>query len=78
MDHLSKNTASKVAAVTLGFWIIKIICTTLGEIGGDAVTMTLNLGYLIGTGIFLTLLVILIIAQTKATKFHPVLYWSTI
>jgi uncharacterized membrane-anchored protein len=78
MDHATKNTVSKVAAVTLGFWIIKILCTTLGETGGDAVTMTWNLGYLVGTGIFLSLLVALIIIQTKAKKYHPWLYWATI
>lgn len=74
----SLHTISKVAAVTLGFWIIKILCTTLGETGGDAVTMTLNLGYLVGTGIFLTLLVVLIVLQTKAKQYHPWLYWATI
>ena len=78
MEHVTKGTASKVAAVTLGFWIIKIICTTLGETGGDAVTMTMNLGYLVGTAIFLSLLVALIVIQTKAKQFHPVLYWATI
>ncbi|MGN6515059.1 MAG: COG4705 family protein [Rhizomicrobium sp.] len=70
--------ASKVPAVTLGFWIIKILATTLGETGGDTVTMTMNLGYLIGTAIFLGLLVVLVIAQIAAKKFHPLLYWATI
>ncbi len=69
---------SKVPAVTLGFWIIKIAATTLGETGGDTVTMTMNLGYLTGTAIFLTLLVFLVAAQTAARKFHPFLYWATI
>ncbi len=69
---------SKVPAVTLGFWIIKIAATTLGETGGDTVSMTLNLGYLIGTAIFLTALVVLVIAQIMAKKFRPVLYWATI
>ncbi len=69
---------SKVPAVTLGFWIIKIFATTLGETGGDTVTMTMNLGYLIGTAIFLSLLVVLVIAQIAAKKFHPWLYWATI
>lgn len=78
MEHVTKGAVSKVAAVTLGFWIIKIICTTLGETGGDAVTMTMNLGYFVGTGIFLSLLVALIVIQTKAKQFHPVLYWATI
>jgi uncharacterized membrane-anchored protein len=70
--------ASKVPAVTLGFWIIKILATTLGETGGDTVTMTMNLGYLTGTFIFLSLLVVLIVFQIAAKKFHPFLYWATI
>ncbi len=71
-------TLSKVPAVTLGFWIIKIAATTLGETGGDTVTMTWNLGYLIGTAIFLTVFVVLAICQIGAKKFHPFLYWATI
>ncbi len=78
MEHIRKGAVSKVAAVTLGFWIIKIICTTLGETGGDAVTMTLNLGYLVGTAIFLSLLVALIVIQTSAKTYNPWLYWATI
>jgi uncharacterized membrane-anchored protein len=70
--------ASKVPDVTLLFWIIKIAATTLGETGGDTVTMTLGWGYLAGTAIFLTLLVALIALQIAARKFHPVLYWATI
>ena len=73
-----KQTLSKVPEVTLGFWIIKIAATTLGETGGDSVTMTLNWGYLIGTAIFLSLLIVLVVAQILAHKFHPVLYWATI
>ncbi len=69
---------SKVPAVTLSFWIIKIAATTLGETGGDTVTMTLNWGYLAGTILFLVLLVGLVIAQILAKKFHPYLYWATI
>ena len=71
-------TLSKVPAVTLGFWIIKVSATTLGETGGDTVTMTLNFGYLTGTAIFLTILAALVVAQVAAKKFHPVLYWATI
>jgi uncharacterized membrane-anchored protein len=71
-------TLTKVPAVTLGFWIIKIAATTLGETGGDTVTMTMNLGYLAGTAIFLSLLVLLVVWQTAAKKFHPFLYWATI
>ena len=69
---------SKVPAVTLGFWIIKILATTLGETGGDTVTMSMNLGYLTGTFIFLGLLIVLVIVQILAKKFHPWLYWATI
>ena len=70
--------ATKVPEVTLIFWIIKIAATTLGETGGDSVTMTLNWGYLTGTAIFLPALVILVVAQILAKKFHPLLYWATI
>src|SRR4051794_23895846 len=69
---------SKVPAVTLGFWIIKIAATTLGETGGDTVTMTLNWGYLAGTALFLVALVALVVVQISANKFHPALYWATI
>ncbi len=77
MDRFA-TTVSKVPEVTLAFWIVKIAATTLGETGGDTVTMTLNWGYLAGTAIFLTLLLVLIVAQTLAKKFHPYLYWATI
>jgi uncharacterized membrane-anchored protein len=69
---------SKVPAVTLGFWVIKIAATTLGETGGDTVSMTMNLGYLAGTAIFLSALIVLVVAQVIARKFHPLLYWATI
>jgi uncharacterized membrane-anchored protein len=69
---------SKVPAVTLGFWIIKIAATTLGETGGDTVTMTLDWGYLAGTALFLGLLAGLVIAQILARRFNPFLYWATI
>lgn len=69
---------TKVPEVTLVFWIIKIAATTLGETGGDSVTMTLNWGYLAGTTLFLGLLIVLVIAQITARSFHPFLYWFTI
>src|SRR6202167_5508437 len=69
---------SKVPAVTLGFWIIKIAATTLGETGGDTVSMTMNLGYLVGTAIFLSALAALVAIQILAKKLHPFLYWATI
>ena len=86
--HDSRSeTLSKVPAVTLGFWIIKILATTLGETGGDTVTMSwlgettdhpVPYGYLIGTAIFGVLLVGFVIAQIRAHKFNPWLYWATI
>jgi uncharacterized membrane-anchored protein len=75
---LAEETASKVPAVTLGFWVIKILATTLGETGGDWVTMSLNLGYLVGTGIFAAIFVILVSGQVRAQRFQPALYWATI
>ncbi len=74
----SEFRATKVPEVTLGFWVIKILATTLGETGGDTVTMTMDLGYLAGTAIFLTILVVLVVIQIAARKFHPFLYWSVI
>ncbi len=78
MTDADVRTASKVPEVTLIFWIIKIAATTLGETGGDTVTMTMNWGYLDGTALFLALLVVLVICQIAAKKFHPSLYWATI
>jgi uncharacterized membrane-anchored protein len=69
---------SKVPEVTLVFWIIKILATTLGETGGDAVSMSMNLGYLLSTGIFAVLFLIAVFAQMRARKFRPFLYWATI
>jgi uncharacterized membrane-anchored protein len=73
-----RDIVSKVPAVTLGFWIIKIFATTLGETGGDAVTMTLGLGYLIGTAIFAAILIAAVGAQIAAKRFHPFIYWFAI
>jgi uncharacterized membrane-anchored protein len=72
------ESSNKVPEVTLAFWIIKIAATTLGETGGDTVTMTLNWGYLAGTALFLAALVLLVGLQIAAKKFHPFLYWATI
>jgi uncharacterized membrane-anchored protein len=77
-NALKREALSKVPEVTLAFWIIKIAATTLGETGGDSVTMTLNWGYLVGTAIFVGLLIVLVAAQILARKFHPFLYWATI
>src|SRR5678816_2489007 len=75
---MTQEALSKVPAVTLGFWIIKILATTLGETGGDTVTMTMNLGYLTGTFIFLSALLVLVFIQIRAKHFRPLLYWTTI
>src|SRR6476659_6441224 len=69
---------NKVPEVTLGFWVIKILATTLGETGGDTVTMTMDLGYLTGSAIFLLALIVLVGIQIAAKRFHPFLYWSVI
>jgi uncharacterized membrane-anchored protein len=73
-----RKALSKVPAVTLGFWIVKVLATTLGETGGDTVSMTLDLGYLVGTAIFLAILLVLVACQIAAKRFHPFLYWATI
>jgi uncharacterized membrane-anchored protein len=78
MNKTVEYTLSKVPEVTLVFWIIKIAATTLGETGGDTVTMTLHWGYLAGTALFFVALVALVGCQIVARKFHPPLYWATI
>ena len=72
------QSKSKVPEITLIFWIIKIAATTLGETGGDAVSMSLNFGYLAGTGIFAVVFLLAVGAQIAADRFHPLLYWTTI
>ena len=78
MNLTRKETLSKVPEVTVVFWIIKILATTLGETAGDAVSMSMNLGYLISTGIFATLFALAVVAQITSPKFNPALYWLTI
>lgn len=75
---MKQNFMSKVPEVTVGFWIIKIIATTLGEVGGNAVSMSMKLGYLIGSLVFAVPLIIAVIAQIKTDRFNPTLYWGTI
>lgn len=81
-SHTGRSTlrgaVSKVPEVTLGFWIIKVAATTLGETGGDWVTMSLDLGYLVGTAIFAAFFVGLVYAQIESGRFRPTLYWVTI
>ncbi|MEO8799923.1 MAG: hypothetical protein ABI551_18650 [Polyangiaceae bacterium] len=74
----AKNAFTKVPELTLLFWIIKIAATTLGETGGDAVSMSMNLGYLVGTAIFAVTFLIAVIVQIKAPRFNPWVYWITI
>ena len=78
MDTTIEHTLTKVPEVTLIFWIMKIAATTLGDTGGDAVSMSMNLGYLVGTAIFAAIFLIAVAAQIKAKGFHPLLYWTTI
>ena len=78
MTPSEHDILSKVPAITAGFWLIKILATTLGETGGDTVSMSMGLGYLTGTAIFVTILLVLVAAQIRAKRFHPFLYWATI
>ena len=78
MNRTTEQALTKVPEVTLIFWIIKIAATTLGETGGDTVSMSMKLGYLEGTAIFAVIFLAAVTAQIKATRFHPFLYWTTI
>jgi uncharacterized membrane-anchored protein len=78
MNTKLEHATSKVPEVTLLFWMLKVLATTLGETGGDAVTMSMDLGYLAGTGIFAVVFLALVAAQVRARGFHPYLYWFTI
>jgi len=87
MNEETLELVAKVPQVTFVFWIIKILATTLGETGGDAVTMSWlrettaeakGTGYLIGTGIFGVIFIVAVLVQIRAKKFHPFLYWLTI
>lgn len=77
-NHDVNDALAKVPEVTLAFWAVKILATTLGETGGDAVSMSMNLGYLAATGIFATLFLVFVAAQIRAKQYHPALYWATI
>ena len=78
MNDNTRAVFTKVPAVTLGFWIIKILATTLGETAGDTVSMTMNLGYLVSTVAFTGVLIVLVWRQIAATRYRPFLYWATI
>lgn len=73
-----REILSKVPEVTLIFWTIKIFATTLGETGGDALSMSMNLGYLLSTGIFAVIFIAAVVVQILMKRFHPVVYWVTI
>ena len=75
---LSHRELNKVPQITLAFWIIKIFATTLGETGGDAVSMTLGLGYLASTAVFFAIFLVVAAAQVRANRYHPALYWAVI
>jgi uncharacterized membrane-anchored protein len=77
-ERMQGECLSKVPEVTLLFWILKVAATTLGETGGDTVTMTLNWGYLAGVALFVVVLIGLVFAQIRARMFQPWLYWATI
>lgn len=77
-ENAKRPDLSKVPEVTLAFWITKIAATTLGETGGDAVSMSMGLGYLVGTGIFAALFVVAVVAQMRAKRYYPFIYWATI
>jgi uncharacterized membrane-anchored protein len=74
----ARQVFSKVPEVTLGFWILKVLATTLGETGGDAVSMSMNLGYLVGTAIFAVIFLVAVTIQVRTERFHPYVYWTTI
>jgi len=78
MNDMARNALSKVPEVTLIFWIIKVLATTLGETGGDTLSMSMHLGYLVSTGIFAAIFAVAVMVQITAKKFHPVIYWVTI
>src|SRR5262245_27227979 len=76
--HKGRNqVAARVPAVTVGFWVVRILGTTLGETGGDTATMTLNWGYAAGVALFGFALLALVAAQILAKRFHATLYWAT-
>ena len=78
MNSIREAVLSKVPQVTLGFWIIKIAATTLGETGGDALSMTMNLGYVVSSAIFFAFFIVTVASQVAARSFHSFLYWAVI
>src|ERR1700730_8261228 len=78
MNRISQNALSKVPEVTLAFWVIKVAATTLGETGGDAVSMSMHLGYATCSAHFIGIFVRAVAAKIAAKSFHPSLYWAVI
>lgn len=78
MNETTRQALSKVPEVTLVFWIIKVFATTLGETGGDALSMSMHLGYLLSTGVFAALFLAAVVVQIRSQRFHPAVYWTTI
>src|SRR5947209_11667093 len=78
MTALARTTLSKVPEVTLAFWVVKILATTLGETGGDALSMTLQLGYGVSTLVFLVFFLVTLVAQVRSERYHPVYYWAVV
>src|SRR3954447_6156619 len=72
------DVLSKVPHVTLAFWVVKILATTLGETGGDALSVSLNLGYAVSTLIFLAFFIVVLFAQLKSRHYHPFAYWAVV
>ena len=77
-ERAEANILSKVPAVTLAFWVVKILATTLGETGGDALSMTLKLGYAVSTLIFLLFFLVTVTAQIRSSHYHPLFYWAVV
>ena len=78
MDDSSRSPLSKVPHVTLGFWLIKILATTVGETGGDALSMTFSLGYAVSSLIFLAFFIAALAAQVRSRRYHPLAYWTVV
>jgi uncharacterized membrane-anchored protein len=77
-EQAMPDSINKVAQITLAFWIMKICATTLGETGGDLLSMTLNLGYAISTAVFFGIFLVTLIAQVTSRSYHPLMYWAVI
>src|ERR1022692_415734 len=78
MHDVTKATLSKVPEVTLTFWVIKVVATTLGETGGDTLSMSVNLGYAVSSIIFIGIFIVAVAGQIRAKAFYPFLYWFVI